>query len=191
MNEEIAHRLKNTLALVQAVAGHTLRDIPDPGPVREFNRRIAAMATAHDLLLSRSRASGCLMELATGVFSKLGIEQRVKVSGQDCELASRPVLNLSMILHELSTNAMKYGSLSHPDGEVELHVRRHRCEEGKEWLTLEWTERGGPPAVQPKGKGLGTRLIDRGLDPEGEVEMNFGEKGFSLKMSAPLANLQK
>jgi len=191
VNEEIAHRLKNTLALVQAVAGHTLRDIPDPGPVREFNRRIAAMATAHDLLLSRSRASGCLVELATGVFSKLGIEQRVKVSGQDCELASRPVLNLSMILHELSTNAMKYGSLSHPDGEVELNVRRHRCDEGKEWLTLEWTDRGGPPAVQPKGKGLGTRLIDRGLDPEGEVEMNFGEKGFSLKMSAPLANLQK
>ena len=111
------------------------------------------------------------------MFSKLGIEQRVKVSGQDCELASRPVLNLSMILHELSTNAMKYGSLSHPDGEVELHVRRHRCEEGKEWLTLEWTERGGPPAVQPKGKGLGTRLIDRGLDPEGAVAVEEFVRG--------------
>ncbi len=122
VNEEIAHRLKNTLALVQAVAGHTLRDIPDPGPVQEFNRRVAALATAHDLLLSRTRASGCLHELARGVFAKLGIEQRVEMTGQDRELASRPLLTLSMILHELATNAMKYGSLSVPDGRIEMRL---------------------------------------------------------------------
>ena len=191
VNEEIAHRLKNTLALVQAVAGHTLRDIPDPGPVREFNRRIAAMATAHDLLLSRSRASGCLMELAGGVFTKLGIEQRVNLSGHDCELASPPVLTLSMILHELSTNAMKYGSLSVPDGEVELRVERSRRDGDEEWVTLDWIENGGPAAIEPQSRGLGTRLIDRGLDPEGEVAMNFGEAGFSLRLAAPLKNLQK
>ena len=190
VNEEIAHRLKNTLALVQAVAGHTLRDIPDPGPVHEFNRRIAALATAHDLLLSRTRASGCLHELARGVFAKLGIEQRIEMTGQDRELASRPLLTLSMILHELATNAMKYGSLSVPDGRIEVRLTCRPNEEGgEEWLTLRWTEIGGPAAVEPVKKGLGTRLIERGLDPEGEVEMTFGETGFALMLAAPMKNL--
>ncbi|QNE05733.1 sensor histidine kinase [Croceicoccus marinus] len=192
VNEEIAHRLKNTLALVQAVAGHTLRGIPDPGPVHEFNRRISALATAHDLLLSRSRAAGCLQELARGVFDKLGIEQRVDMSGHDRELASRPLLTLSMILHELATNAMKYGALSVPDGRVELRVICcPKDEDGEEWLTLKWTELNGPPAATPNRKGLGTRLIERGLDPEGEVEMIFGENGFALTLAAPMKNLTK
>ena len=192
VNEEIAHRLKNTLALVQAVAGHTLRDIPDPGPVHEFNRRVAALATAHDLLLSRTRASGCLKELANGVFAKLGIEKRVALTGQDRELASRPLLTLSMILHELATNAMKYGALSVPDGRVEMRVTCDpRGEDGEEWLTLRWTELDGPPAARPNRKGLGTRLIERGLDPEGDVQMDFGESGFALELCAPMKSLQK
>ncbi len=191
VNEEIAHRLKNTLALVQAVAGHTLRDISDRGPVHEFNRRIAALATAHDLLLSRTRAAGCLQELARGVFSKLGIEKRVALNGQDRELSSRPLLTLSMILHELATNAMKYGALSEPDGRVEMHIACHPGEDGEEWLTLRWTERDGPPASKPSRKGLGTRLIERGLDPEGDVEMVFGEGGFALTLAAPMKNLTK
>lgn len=191
VNEEIAHRLKNTLALVQAVAGHTLRDIPDPAPVREFNRRVAALATAHDLLLSRSRASGRLHELGRSVFTKLGIEQRVILSGCDCEMGSRPVLTLSMILHELGTNAMKYGSLSVPDGMVELHADCSARADGKHWMTLLWTERGGPPAREPTSKGLGTRLIDRGIDPEGEVTMRFDDHGFAMTLAAPMANLSK
>jgi PAS domain S-box-containing protein len=191
VNEEIAHRLKNTLALVQAVAGHTLRDIPDPGPVREFNRRVAALATAHDLLLRRSRSSGRLQELARSVFSKLGIDQRVTMLGHDCEMGSRPVLTLSMILHELGTNAMKYGALSVPDGTVELNACIEAGEDEAPWLILRWCETGGPPAREPASKGLGTRLIERGIDPEGKVDMRFGEDGFGLTLSAPMANLAK
>ncbi|GGD61570.1 HWE histidine kinase domain-containing protein [Croceicoccus mobilis] len=189
VNEEIAHRLKNTLALVQAVAGHTLRGVTDPEPVREFNRRIAAMSTAHDLLLSRSSASGRIHELASSVFDKLGIEQRVEVTGCDCMLSSRSVLTLSMILHELGTNAMKYGALSVPDGQVVLHAFCEPDAEGESQLTLSWTENGGPPAQKPERRGLGTRLIERGVDPEGEVTMDFGETGLRVVMTALLSNI--
>lgn len=189
VNEEIAHRLKNTLALVQAVAGHTLRGIPDPEPVREFNRRIAAMSTAHDLLLSRSNASGRIHELASSVFDKLGIEQRVEITGCDCTLSSRAVLTLSMILHELGTNAMKYGALSVPDGKVVLQVSCESDTEGESHLTLSWTESGGPPASEPERKGLGTRLIERGVDPEGEVTLDFGKDGLRVVMTALLSHI--
>lgn len=188
VNEEISHRMKNTMALVQAIAGHTLRGLGDPVPVQEFNRRVSALATAHDILLSRTSSAACLFEICRGVLGRLSIEGRVKLVGRDVELASRAVLVLSMLLHELGTNAMKYGALSVPDGEVVL-TSTIETREGGDWLVIDWQERGGPPAQKPEKPGLGTRLIQRGVAPDGATELHFGEKGLRAVIASPLAQV--
>lgn len=188
INEEIAHRLKNTLAIVQAVAGHTLRGLADAAPVEQFNRRIAALATAHDILLSRTRASAGVRQIAQGVLSRLSLDERVSQKGEEIQLSSRVVLVLSMLLHELATNAMKYGALSVPTGTVALNTSRETREDG-DWLVIDWQECGGPPVSEPDRKGLGIRLIERGLSPEGEVELTFAPSGFTARVAAPLREI--
>lgn len=188
VNEEISHRMKNTMALVQAIAGHTLRGLGDPGPVQEFNRRVSALATAHDILLSRTSSSACLFEICRGVLGRLSIDGRVKLVGRDHELASRSVLVLSMLLHELGTNAMKYGALSVAGGEVVLTSTIEPREDG-DWLVLDWQEFGGPPAHEPEKPGLGTRLIRRGIAPDGVTDLHFGEDGLRAVIASPLAQV--
>jgi len=188
INEEISHRLKNTMALVQAIAGHTLRGVADPEPVREFNRRVSALATAHDILLSRTRAAACLHEVASGVLERIAAEDRVEQRGKDTELNSRSVLVLSMLLHELGTNALKYGSLSVPEGTVELESAIETREDG-EWLNLTWRERGGPEVREPETIGLGTRLLQRGLAPDGETQLRYDPEGFSVSINSPLKQI--
>lgn len=199
LNEEIAHRLKNTLALVQAIAGHTLRGIAEPGPVREFSRRIAALGTAHDLLLSRTHDGADLAELAQGVFSPLAVDDRIASNGPRLRMSSRVTLVLSMLLHELATNAMKYGALSVPGGMVTLGWTVTAGEGGvtgdagagdaqadQQMLCVTWRETGGPPVIRPEGKGLGTRLIERGIDASGSVAMDFAPDGLTVTITTPL-----
>ncbi|MBB3989213.1 HWE histidine kinase domain-containing protein [Croceicoccus naphthovorans] len=188
VNEEISHRLKNTMALVQAIAGHTLRGIADDDVMQEFNRRISALAKAHDILLARTSATAAFSAVADGVVAGLSIEQRVKRSGVDAEINSRAVLVLSMLLHELATNAIKYGGLSVPGGLVTLDARMEAREDG-EWLLIDWRETGGPAASEPERLGLGTRLIQRGLAPDGETELTYGAHGFTALIAAPMAQI--
>lgn len=185
INDEISHRMKNTMALVQAIAGHTLRGMPDPEPLREFNRRVTALSTAHDILLSRAIAAACLHEVASGVLARLSVDDRVKISGRDVELSSRAVLVCSMVLHELGTNAMKYGALSVQGGTVELHTTIEARDDG-DWLVIDWQERGGPPIEKPAKLGLGTRLIQRGLAPDSETDLRYEVQGFSAVIRSPL-----
>lgn len=188
INNEISHRLKNTLALVQAIAGHTMRQIPDPEPVHEFNRRVSALATAHDILLRRTQTAAGVMELAEGVLARLSIDDRVTREGPDVKLASRSTLVLSMLLHELGTNAMKYGSLSAPEGRVGLKVHLED-RDGAPWLVIEWMESGGPPVIAPDRKGLGARLIERGIAPDGESEIEYNHNGFRATIASPMAQV--
>ncbi|WP_164844008.1 HWE histidine kinase domain-containing protein [Croceicoccus ponticola] len=185
VNEEISHRLKNTMALVQAIAGHTLRGIADPAPVHEFNRRVSALATAHDILLRRTSSAACLHEVAEGVLAGLSIEDRVKRDGKDIELTSRAVLVLSMLLHELGTNAMKYGALSTPAGQVSLTTSLEPGDDGDR-LIIDWVETGGPEPRTPERLGLGTRLIQRGLAPDGDAELSYEPAGFKARIMAPI-----
>ncbi|MBS7670262.1 HWE histidine kinase domain-containing protein [Croceicoccus gelatinilyticus] len=188
INNEISHRLKNTLALVQAIAGHTMRQVTDPEPVQEFNRRVSALATAHDILLSRTQSAAGVMELAEGVLSRLSIDDRVDRCGPDVKLASRSTLVLSMLLHELGTNAMKYGALSSPEGRVGMKVHLED-RDGAEWLVIEWLESGGPPVIAPDRKGLGARLIERGIAPDGETEIEYNHNGFRATIASPMAQV--
>ncbi|WP_066557490.1 sensor histidine kinase [Croceicoccus bisphenolivorans] len=189
INEEISHRLKNTMALVQAIAGHTLRHIADPEPVQEFNRRVSALATAHDILLSRTSAVAFFHEVADGVLARLSVDDRVEIAGRNVELSSRAVLVLSMLLHELGTNAMKYGSLSADGGKVTLDTTIETREDG-EWLMIEWRETGGPAAQPPEKLGLGTRLIQRGLAPDGQTDLSYDAAGFCAVIASPVSQIR-
>ncbi len=181
LNEELGHRMKNSMALVQAIASQTLRGASDRIAVQAFNQRIAALSRAHDVLLQQSWTSANLADVVLGAISAHTDPARVIRTGPDVSLEPKAALSLSLLLHELATNAIKYGSLSVPDGIIRVDWRR---EDGA--LVLGWVEQGGPPAQPPERTGLGSRLIDIGMVGTGAVRKTFAHSGFSAEFRAPL-----
>ena len=190
LNEELSHRLKNTLALVQAIATQTLRAVPDREPVEAFEQRIHALATAHEVLLQRSLASARAGEVVTAVLTNFGLAERFDVSGPDFDLGPRTTMSLSLLLHELATNASKYGALSGETGRVAVAWRIER-EGADAEVVLTWRERDGPPVRPPSGRGFGSRLIRMGLVGTGGVALDYHVDGLSAEMRAPLAQMQQ
>ena len=193
VTEEIAHRLKNTLAIVQAVTRHTLRGVEDQGAVGELTRRLDALSTAHDVLMSHGKGESCLQDVAQRVLGTLGVEERVDIEGGDAPLGSRAVLQLTMLLHELGTNAMKYGALSNDDERITICLSRAEADKKQDddarLLVIEWRENGGPPPVASDRRGLGIRMLERGLHPDGKVDIDFRETGLQVRITAPLSGL--
>ena len=193
LNEEMSHRLKNTLAMVLSIAAHTLRTVPDRAPVEVFESRIHALSAAHDVLLRQSWAAAPAKDVIRAVMASAGHGDRIDLAGPDLELGPRATLSLSLLLHELATNAAKYGALSVADGRVS--VDWHLDGEGDDQeVVLEWAERDGPPVVPPAGlgrRGFGTRLIGLGLAGTGGVDLRFPPSGFQASMRAPLVQLQR
>lgn len=184
LNEEIAHRLKNTLSLVQAVATFSLRGVADRGPVEELDQRLSALSTAHELLIGQDRAAAPLMATARAVCGKLGIAGRVALSGPPVELGPQSTLSLAMLVHELATNAVKYGGLSVAGGSVSIAWTADADE-----LTLEWVEDGGPPVGTPVTTGFGSRLIARGLGG-GSAHVRYDEAGVRAAFTTRLSRLE-
>ncbi len=182
---ELNHRVKNNLATVQSVASQTLRGTESlPAARSAFLNRIAALATAHDILTREHWEGAGPGEIAHGVLDPLvGGDRRLVIDGPKLVLQPRAALGLSMAFHELGTNALKYGSLSKADGEVEVRWRVEQRE-----LLLTWVERGGPPVTPPKHHGFGSRLLTRGLANElqGVVELRFAPGGLECHIRAPL-----
>lgn len=181
LNEELGHRMKNSMALVQAIASQTLRGAGDRAAVQAFNQRIAALSRAHDVLLQQSWTSANLADVVLGAISAHTDPARVIRTGPEVSLEPKAALSLSLLLHELATNAVKYGSLSVSDGIIRVGWRR---EDGA--LVLDWVEQGGPPAAPPERTGLGSRLIDIGMVGTGAVRKTFATSGFSVEFRAPL-----
>jgi PAS domain S-box-containing protein len=193
LNEELSHRLKNTLAMVLSIASQTLRRIPDRAPVEAFEQRIHALSTAHDVLLRRSWAEAPIAEVVRAVMAGSGHADRIDVAGPDFELGPRATLSLSLLLHELVTNAVKYGALSVPGGRVAVTWRTEGSGETAE-MVFDWRERGGPAVREPSAsdrKGFGSRLIRMGLVGTGGVDVRYSERGLEASMRAPLAHLQR
>ena len=193
LNEEIAHRLKNMLAMVLSIATQTLRGIPDRAPVESFERRIHALSTAHNVLLRKTWTAAPAREVVAAVLSAAGHGDRVSVAGDDFDLGPRATLSVSLLLHELATNAAKYGALSVPAGRVSLSWRFEGSGEATE-IVLDWVERGGPPPaapVQSRGAGFGSRLIGMGLAGSGGVDLRYTPPGFEATLRAPLVQLQR
>ncbi|BCM85237.1 hypothetical protein mvi_36980 [Methylobacterium indicum] len=190
LNHELSHRLKNTMAMVMSIAHQTLRAIPEREPVEAFEKRIRALASAHDLLLRRNWTAADLGAVCREVLSTVADGRRFTLDGPDVPLGPGAGLSASLLLHELATNAAKYGSLSGDEGGVEL---RWWIESGsgEPELVLRWREHGGPPVVAPTRRGFGSRLIRTGLVGTGGVDVTYHAEGLVAIMRAPLVEVQR
>lgn len=186
LNQELSHRLKNTLSIVQAIAAQTLRNVTEKDAVAAFNGRLHALSSAHDVLLQQSWSTARLREVIGRVMHLHAGDGKVVMSGPEVPLGPKAGLSLSLLLHELGTNAIKYGALSTEAGLVDIswHVSD---DSEKPILTLRWEEKGGPPANEPERRGFGSRLIRMGIAGTGDVEKNFTPKGLIATFRAPLS----
>lgn len=183
---ELKHRVKNTLSVVQAIARQTFRGATKDA--REaFDGRILALARSHDLLTQSKWESVSLLELArTTLQLKEGVEAPVSLSGPVIPLEPRHALSIGLILHELFTNALKYGALSKSEGRIALDWALTDASEPQ--LKLLWRESGGPTVSLPSRKGFGSVLLERTLKGElnGDVTMDFHPSGLVCSISTPL-----
>ncbi|MCJ2181613.1 response regulator [Novosphingobium sp. 1949] len=181
---ELNHRVKNTLATVQAIASQGFRHARSPEEFQEaFSGRIQALSRAHSLLSATTWDSASLRHLIADqvAIGTLG-EDRLVLSGPDVDLPPELALRFSLILHELATNAHKYGALSNEMGTVSLSWTR----EG-DWLRLRWQERGGPAVIQPERRGFGSSLIEGSLASDGaRIAANFAPFGVVWDLDVPL-----
>jgi two-component sensor histidine kinase len=171
---ELNHRVRNTFATIQAINAQTLRAAHDlPSARLTLDHRIRALAQAHDLLTSRSWTSANLNDLAARALDAFAPKQ-VEMFGAPIDVSPKHALALSLALHELATNATKYGALSCPEGRVSLkwHVR-----DGT--LHLDWEESGGPRVVPPTRKGFGSRLLEQLVvgDLGGYTKLDYAVSG--------------
>jgi two-component sensor histidine kinase len=196
LTNELQHRVKNTLALVQAIASQTFRNATDIDATREaFAARLISLGRAHDILTQSSWTAAPIAEVIEGALSvhRHAGTARIRIMGPNVLMGAKPALSLALAMHELATNAAKYGALSNDTGVVELrwHVV-HEAEEPRFCLT--WSEQGGPPVLAPPTrKGFGSRLIERSFAAEvgGDVKLTYAPTGLVCRLEAPLASMQE
>jgi two-component sensor histidine kinase len=185
---ELNHRVKNMLATVQSVARQSLGAAASGAHGRDFEDRLMALAWTYDLL-TRERWSGASLRAVVErtLAPHAGCESgRLELDGPDLWLEPNHVLSFALALHELATNAVKYGALSAEAGRVEVNWRVETARE-RPRLEFEWRERDGPAVAAPRRRGFGSRLIERSLarDLRGEVRLAFEPDGLRCRISAP------
>lgn len=185
---ELNHRVKNTLASVQAIVHQTLRTARDPEAFTEaLTARLAALSQSHDVLTRNDWGGALVRDVALEQLSPYGrgVEGRFRLTGPDVMLSPNRAVTLGMVMGELATNAAKYGALS-DGGTVEVDWALHEID-GAKWLRLVWTERGGPPVQAPNTRGFGTRLIERSVQGlSGVARLAFHPGGVSCEIDFPL-----
>lgn len=182
LNQEVGHRLKNSLAMVQALALQTLKGVSDRAAVGIFEKRLQAFAGAHELLLRDDWSGADLGDIAAQTMRALGQAGRVSVSGPAVALGPKAALSTALILHELATNSIKYGALS-AAGRVDLDWTLGQGDDAE--LVVTWRERGGPPAAPPARTGFGSRLIASGLLGRGGASVRYETLGLVAELRAP------
>ena len=188
---ELNHRVKNTLATVQALATQTVRHARNPSDFLEaFSARLRSLGLAHGLLSDHEWRGISIRELMTTELQPFQspVDPRIRIRGQDVLLSPDQAVGLALVLHELGSNAVKYGSLSVPDGHVVLEWTVRGREDDRR-LDLNWTETGGPVVAEPDQRGFGSILIKRGLAKimSSEVTHEFLPSGVHAAISMPLA----
>lgn len=191
MNGELAHRLKNVLAVIQSVANQTLRNAPDTETAgRDLSARLAALGAATDVLTDRSWRSADLRELTERALAPHGsLGQKILIDGPRVTLKPEVSVAFALALHELATNAGKYGALSDEAGKVMLSWTVEGDGEDAKF-SLRWQERGGPEVSLPKRKGFGSSLIERSLRSyfRGRVATDYRPEGLVFQLDARLGD---
>ncbi len=175
---ELAHRVNNTFAVILAITQQSLHTASSPKDFAEtFTARLQALAQAHNLLLAQDWAGADLAELVKGQVAPftLDADDKFRLEGPKVMLGPGQVIALGAVLHELATNACKYGALSAPGGKVDLGWDV-ATEDGGDHVRIVWTEHDGPRVKQPSKKGLGSRIIRRGL-PNATIDLRFDPSG--------------
>ena len=189
--DELNHRVKNTLATVQSLASQTARAARTPAVFRErFEGRLIALSKAHDQLTIHHWESADLRELLSGSLAPYagGGPERVILRGEDVVLRPRAVLTLAMAVHELTTNAAKYGALSVSSGRIEIHWQPVRGDNGRPMLRIDWVEQCGPSVTAPEQRGFGSKLIEGSIAAElgGTAHLAFEPQGLRCEIVIPM-----
>jgi two-component sensor histidine kinase len=187
---ELNHRVKNTIATVQAIATQTFRSgTIGADAIAVFQGRLVALAAAHDLLARENWAGADLRAVVDQSVAPYTsqVDHRIEVDGPSVRLTPKAALAIAMALNELCTNSAKYGALSNATGVLTIawtvaEVAARRT------ATIEWRERGGPPVRKPEHRGFGTILIERMLaqDLDGTVQLSFEPGGVTCRIQFPL-----
>jgi len=194
LTNELNHRVKNTLATVQSIAAQTFKGKTDGVARQTFDARMVALSNTHNVLTAENWESASLRSVVEGAVAPHALAEvdtaRFDLVGPDTRLHPKVAVTLAMALHELMTNAAKYGALSVPEGRVGVSWTLEPEGSG-ERLDLVWTETGGPPVAPPARRGFGSRLIERQLPLEfdGSADLTFAPTGVICRLRIPLTAL--
>jgi PAS domain S-box-containing protein len=182
--DELNHRVKNTLSIVQSLAQQTLRTRPSPQDfARAFEDRLQSLARAHDLLTRESWQGASLTEIVTAALAPfLDDDRSIDIAGDTVTIVASTTITLSLMLHELATNAAKYGALSVPNGKLSVRwaVAEH---EPSPIVDLQWREEDGPPVLPPERKGFGSRLLAASaLQLGAQFDMDYAPTGLRCRL---------
>lgn len=186
LTRELSHRVKNTLAVVQAIARQTFGKIVPQQALETYSLRVRALAGAHDSLLAEEWESADIHDVVARAIAphhEPG-DNRFRLDGPDISLPPKAVVAVSLILHELATNAAKYGALRDLSGHIDVTWKKSA---GR--IRLEWRESGGPEVSRPEREGFGTKVVSRAFGPDyaPEVAFDYRPEGlaFAIEFTPP------
>ena len=187
---ELNHRVKNTLTVVQSLARQTMRFASPADFIPNFSARLQALARSHDLLTANAWQGADMRSLLRGeVLLGSTDNHQVELSGPDVTLEPQAALNLSLVIHELATNARKYGALCVPAGRLSV-TWTERINGGRE-LLVDWRESGGPQVKTGSRRGFGTRFIEKSLAAHGgKAVIHYHAHGVACEITLPLPERQ-
>ena len=184
---ELNHRVKNTLTTVQAIAAQTFRcSTTAPNLLEGFEARLIALSNAHTILTQSNWEGADIRDVVARAVQPHAGSERIRVHGPSIRLSPKAALAIAMGMHELATNAVKYGALSNETGQVAVTWSIEGAKPGA--LKLVWSESGGPPVGKPEHKGFGSRSIERNLahDLDGQARINYRADGVVCTITSPL-----
>ena len=181
---ELNHRVKTTLSIVQSLAHQTFRGSASPKEaIAAFESRLQALAAAHGLLTQQRWEAAPIPQVVQTALTPFCDATRCRVEGPDLKVGPQTAVSLALAVHELATNAAKYGALATEAGTIDVNWT---ADDGG--FNFLWRENGGPPVQPPKGEGFGMRLIKRGLASEfrGTAQVEFDPAGVICRLSGRL-----
>jgi two-component sensor histidine kinase len=187
--------VKNTLTTVQSIAAMTRRSAPDAGSAWEtFDHRVRGMSKTHDLLTASQWEGASLRDIFTGELDLYQdpLKQRISLRGKPVKVGAKATLALGLAVHELATNAAKYGSLSVPEGRLAVQWTIVTIG-GLPHLLIEWSESQGPRVAPPTRRGFGSRLLQRslGLELGGDLKLTYEPSGLRCVITFPLHSVEE